>query len=70
MSSGVPPLRYGYLTPLPDDYTGDRHVVIVSRTTQSDGTEWCEFEERPGPAPVQEEDCAFTVPALEIFLTR
>jgi len=66
----VPPLRYGYLTSLPDDYTGDRHVVIVSRTTQSNGTELCEFEERPGPAPAQKEDRAFTVPALEIYFRR
>jgi hypothetical protein len=63
---GVPPVRYGYLTALPDDYTGDRHVVIVSRTPQSDGSDWCEFAERPGLAPPQEEDRAFSVPALEI----
>jgi hypothetical protein len=70
ISSRVPPLRYGYVTPLPDDYIGDRHVVILSRTTESTGAEWCEFEERPGPAPAQQEDRAFSVPALEILLRR
>src|ERR1700686_5453358 len=53
--------RSGYLKTLPADYVGERHVVIVklepSGATGQD--EWCEFEERPGPAPVdaQEEDC-------------
>jgi len=66
----VPPLRYGYLTRLPDDYTGERHVVIVSRTTESSGRELCEFEERPGPAIGPDEDAAFAVPALTIYLSR
>jgi len=53
--------RSGYLKTLPADYVGERHVVIVKRepagATGQD--EWCGFEERPGPAPVdaQEEDC-------------
>ena len=58
-----PPLfRSGYLKTLPADYVGERHVVIMKR--EPSGTtgqnEWCEFEERPGPAtPLdsQEEDC-------------
>jgi Stress responsive A/B Barrel Domain len=35
---------------LPEDYVGERHVVIVKREpTGASGTfEWCEFEERPG----------------------
>ena len=48
------------LKTLPKDYVGERHVVIVKREPSgAPGNEWCEFEERPGPAPVdaQEEDC-------------
>ena len=52
--------RSGYLETLPPDYVGERHVVIVKREPRgaSGNFEWCEFEERPGPAPVdaQEED--------------
>jgi hypothetical protein len=52
--------RSGYLKTLPTDYVGERHVVVVKREPAgAPGTfEWCEFEERPGPAPVdaQEED--------------
>jgi hypothetical protein len=50
--------RTGYLKTLPTEYVGERHVVIVKREPSGNG-EWCEFEERPGPAPLdaQEEDC-------------
>ena len=41
--------RYGWVTPLPEDFTGERHTVIVMReATESSNTEWCHFEERPG----------------------
>ena len=54
-------IRSGYLKTLPTDYVGKRHVVTVKREPAgaSGNFEWCEFEERPGPAPVdaQEEDC-------------
>jgi hypothetical protein len=45
--------RSGYLKTLPADYVGERHVVIVKREPAgaSGNFEWCEFEERPGPAP-------------------
>jgi hypothetical protein len=52
-------IRSGYLKTLPADYVGERHVVIVKREPSgAPNGEWCEFEERPGPAPVdaQEED--------------
>jgi hypothetical protein len=64
---GKPALfRYGWLKPLPSDYAGERHVGIVKREqTTSPGIEWCEFEERPGPAPAGIEDRDFTV-----YLTR
>ena len=51
--------RSGVLKTLPADYVGERHVVIVKREPSgAPNGEWCEFEERPGPAPVdaQEED--------------
>ena len=51
--------RSGVLKTLPADYVGDRHVVVVKREPGgAPGNEWCEFEERPGPAPLdsQEED--------------
>ena len=47
--------RSGYLKTLPVDYVGERHVVIVKREPSGNG-EWCEFEERPGPAPPGEEE--------------
>jgi hypothetical protein len=54
-------VRSGYLRTLPKDYVGERHVVIVKREPRgAPGTfEWCEFEERPGPAPLdaQDDDC-------------
>jgi hypothetical protein len=53
--------RSGYLKTLSADYVGERHVVIVKREPSgaTGQNEWCEVEERPGPAPVdaQEEDC-------------
>jgi len=51
-------IRCGYLKTLPTDYVGERHVVIVKGELSGNG-EWCEFEERPGPEPMdaQEDDC-------------
>ena len=54
--------RYGWLTPLPADFTGERHVVIVKREpTSSPNIEWCEFLERPGAAATEVNDDSFTV---------
>ena len=48
---------YGWLLPLPADYVGERHVVTVKREpTTSPYFEWCEWEERPGPAPIDADD--------------
>jgi hypothetical protein len=59
-------LCYGWLTHLPEDFTGERHVVTVKREpTGSPHVLWCEFEERPGPAPRGSDDGSFT-----IYLTR
>ena len=44
--------RYGRVRRLPHDFTGERHVVVVkSQPTRSPDVEWCEFEQRAGPAP-------------------
>ena len=54
--------RYGWLTPLPADFTGERHVVMVkSQPTTSPNVEWCQFEERPGAAAAERGDGSFTV---------
>jgi hypothetical protein len=48
----LPLFRYGYLTPLPKDYVGERHVVRVEQTpAEGADPRWCKFEERPGPEP-------------------
>jgi hypothetical protein len=53
--------RYGWLHRLPKDFIGERHVVTVKvEPTRSPLFEWCEFEERPGPAPPAD-DRSFTV---------
>jgi hypothetical protein len=54
--------RSGWLKPLPLDYIGERHTVIVQREpTRLPHVEWCEFEERPGPARAADSDNGFTV---------
>ena len=45
-------LQIGYLKKLPPEYVGERHFVTVGRL--SDGT--YHWEERPGPAPANEDD--------------
>jgi hypothetical protein len=53
-------IRSGYLKTLSPDYVGERHVAIVKQAPAEapGGVEWREFEERPGPAPLnaQEEE--------------
>ena len=59
-------LCYGWLTHLPEDFIGERHIVTVKREpTGSPRVEWCHFEERPGPAPPGSDEGNFT-----IYLTR
>jgi hypothetical protein len=50
-----PPLRirFGNVRRLPEDYRGERHVLIAKQLPERDGQEWVEFEEVPGPAPVE-----------------
>jgi hypothetical protein len=52
-SAASPQLAYriGVLKPLPAGFLGDRHIVIVKQGPIEHSTQWCEFEERPGPAP-------------------
>jgi hypothetical protein len=58
--------RYGCLKVLPKDFAGERHVVIVKQeSTGSPYCEWCHFEERPGPAPLNSVDGS-----LRIYLTE
>jgi hypothetical protein len=57
----IPPFRSGYLTRLPEEYTGERHVIIVRSEPDGLHGEWCEFEERPGPAPPGSHDGGFRV---------
>lgn len=64
-ASEVPKLRTGYLTCLAEDFAGERHVVILKRDSTSAYQEWCEFEERPGPALPGSDDGG-----LSIYLTR
>jgi len=55
-------LHYGWLKPLPKDFNGERHTVIVKREpTGSPNVEWCRFEERPGPAPPGSDDGSLTI---------
>jgi hypothetical protein len=54
--------RYGWLKPLPQDFVGERHIVIVKREqTRSPYTEWCHFEERAGPGPDVDADGSFSL---------
>ena len=52
-ASDEPSLRLGYIVdPLPTDYTGERHRVVLRAVGRdSYGRQWCEVEERPGSAP-------------------
>jgi len=58
--------RYGCLKALPNDFVGERHVVIVKQqSTGSPHSAWCDFEERPGPAPPGSVD-----EACRVYLTE
>jgi len=56
-------LRIGYLTTLSADYSGERHVVILSRRRTDEGMEVCACEERPGPTPAGTE-----IPDCQVYL--
>ena len=44
-------IRFGNLRRLPEDYKGERHVVVTKELPSQSGQEWVEFEEVPGPDP-------------------
>jgi hypothetical protein len=62
--------RFGDLQRLPEDYRGERHVVITKRLPNQGNQEWVEFQEMPGPDPnpppepgfVQYRDIMFVAP--------
>src|SRR5262249_22952483 len=60
-------MRYGWLKRLPDDFVGERHIMMIKcEPTDETNKFWEEYEERPGPPPLGEtDDGAFTV-----YLTR
>ena len=64
----IPPkFRYGAIKPLATDYTGERHVVIVTRElTASPNVERCEFEERPGSPPAGSDNGGVNVYMSEV----
>ncbi len=54
--------RYGWLHALPDNFTGERHVAIVSQEpTRTPNVAWCVFEERPGWGPALDNSKGMTV---------
>jgi hypothetical protein len=56
-------IRIGVLKPLPDDFVGERHIVVVKQLPSTLGPEIWEYEERPGRGrPLRPED----VPTLYI----
>ena len=44
-------VRFGKLKRLPQDYQGERHVVISKHLASKGDQEWVEFDELPGPDP-------------------
>ena len=47
-----PRIRYEWIKPLPQDFVGARHLVIVNRpATGWPNIEWYECEEQPGEEP-------------------
>ena len=59
-----PTFRCGWLRTLPEEYTGERHIAVVTKSPADSEEPW-EFEERPGPGPAEPFESSFTV-----FLTR
>ncbi|MCU1236697.1 MAG: hypothetical protein JWP63_4664 [Candidatus Solibacter sp.] len=43
--------RMGHLHRLPQDYRGERHVIVAKLLPNRGQQEWVEFEEVPGPRP-------------------
>jgi hypothetical protein len=43
--------RFGHLRRLPQDYQGERHIVITKHLPNQGAQQWVDYEERPGPDP-------------------
>ena len=55
-------MRYGWVKPLPAGFIGERHVAIIKREpTDRPNIEWCQFEERMGPPPLNSDDGSFCI---------
>jgi hypothetical protein len=64
LSRARPPVvfRYGPVRYLRDDVTGERHIVVSeSHATSLPNVVRCEFEERVGPRPEEDDDLNFNV---------
>jgi hypothetical protein len=61
----APTFRCGWLTTLPEDFTGERHIVVVSRPPDNSPEEPWEFAEQAGRGPTEPWENSFTV-----YLTR
>jgi hypothetical protein len=58
----IPFFRYGWLQPLPSNFTGERHIAMLSHEpTINPKVEWCVFEERPGIGPAIDHSEGMTV---------
>jgi hypothetical protein len=64
-----PPIqvRFGHLRRLPADFPGERHVEIGQRLPDRNGQEWVEFEEVPGPAPIQPPQTPWTPLCIHVI---
>jgi hypothetical protein len=62
-------VRYGYIRRLPKDYQGERHVEIAKYLPDQDGEKWVEFEEVPGPAPIEPPEDPRFPKSLEVVHT-
>ena len=52
--------RYRWLTTLPEDYSGERHIAVVTKPPADSEEPW-EFQARPGPGPTEPLENSFTV---------
>ena len=62
--------RIGYVTTLPENFVGEKHIAILSRLRTDDGMEVCACEERSGPAPAGTEiaDCQVYLNEIDMKL--
>ena len=58
-------IQMGVIKRLPDDFTGEKHVVVSNPRLVDPFLEYCDFEEQPGPAPRGGHD-----EACKVFVTE